>query len=537
MPADERIDASGLDVLAEVVDSALERAATDLEREACDGSVAQVLGPVVDVRFRGELPVLGNLLRVRDRRRGLALEAVELLGDGVVRALALGSTDMLKRGERVFDTREPITVPVGPAVKGRVFGCTGEPIDGRGHVAALTRWRIRRDPVPYAEVRSYPELFETGLKAIDLLTPFPRGGKIALFGGAGVGKTVVIMELIRNVGLEHQGISVFGGIGERTREGNDLWLEMQRAGVLERAVLYFGQMNEPPGARFRVPYCALTTAEYFRDAERSDVLLFFDNIYRFVQAGLEVSLLRARIPAEVGYQPTLATEVGSLEERIVSTTSGAITSVQAVYVPADDLADPGPASIFSHLDATVVLSRRVAEMGLYPAIDPLESSSQILEPDVVGHDHVRVARETRAYLQRYGALQDLIAILGVEELSAEDKLVVARARRLQKFLSQPFFVAEQYTGIEGRYVPVAETVRGFSEICAGHCDNLPEQAFFMVGTLEEALERARESVEVTAAEVTPGDGAADAAQGTEAADATPVGTVDERVAAEAVSVA
>ena len=334
-----------------------------------------------------------------------------------------------------------------------MLNCVGEPTDGLGPVSALARWPIRRDPVPFARVKTFPEVFETGLKAIDLLTPFPRGGKIALFGGAGVGKTVVIMELIRNVGHVHEGVSVFGGIGERTREGNDLWLEMQRSKVLDRAVLYFGQMNEPPGARFRLPYCALTTAEYFRDVEHSDVLLFFDNIYRFVQAGLEVSLLRARIPAEVGYQPTLATEVGSLEERIVSTDDGAITSVQAVYVPADDLADPGPAAIFSHLDATVVLSRRVAEMGLYPAIDPLQSGSSILEPSYVGAEHVRVARETKSYLQRYGALQDLIAILGVEELSEEDKIVVTRARRLQKFLSQPFFVAEQYTGIPGCYVP------------------------------------------------------------------------------------
>ncbi len=479
-----------------IVDEALARAAEELEREACGGSVIHVAGPVVDVRFTGELPSLGSLLRVGHRTRGLPLEAVELLGEARVRTLALGSTDGLRRGERVFDTHEPITVPVGPGVKGRVFGCTGEPMDDAGEVHASARWPIRRPPVPFARVRSHPEQFETGLKAIDLLTPFPKGGKIALFGGAGVGKTVVIMELIRNVGLEHQGVSVFGGVGERTREGNDLWLQMQQAGVLDRAVLYFGQMNEPPGARFRVPYCALTTAEYFRDEEHSDVLLFLDNIYRFVQAGLEVSLLRARIPAEVGYQPTLATDVGSLEERIVSTDAGAITSVQAVYVPADDLADPGPASIFSHLDATVVLSRRVAEMGLYPAIDPLQSSSNILEPHIVGAEHAKVATEVRSYLQRYGALQDLIAILGVEELSEEDKTVVIRARRIQKFLSQPFFVAEQYTDIPGVYVPVAETVKGFAEICAGHCDSVPEQAFFMAGTLEDVLARTSETVEV-----------------------------------------
>ncbi len=474
-----------------IVGSALQRTAEELSREACDGTVAQVLGPVVDVDFRGELPAIGSLLRVGDRKRGLPLEAVELLGEGGVRALALGSTDGLRRGTRVYDTQAPISVPVGPGVKGRILDCVGEPSDGLGPVSALERWPIRRHPVPFARVKTFPEVFETGLKAIDLLTPFPRGGKIALFGGAGVGKTVVIMELIRNVGQIHQGVSVFGGIGERTREGNDLWLEMQRSKVLDRAVLYFGQMNEPPGARFRLPYCALTTAEYFRDAEHADVLLFFDNIYRFVQAGLEVSLLRARIPAEVGYQPTLATEVGSLEERIVSTDDGAITSVQAVYVPADDLADPGPAAIFSHLDATVVLSRRVAEMGLYPALDPLQSSSQILEPAFVGARHVRVARDTKSYLQRYGALQDLIAILGVEELSEEDKTVVTRARRLQKFLSQPFFVAEQYTGIPGVYVPLAETVRGFEAICSGQCDSIPEQAFFMAGTLDDVLARSK----------------------------------------------
>lgn len=497
----------------EIVAEALSRAAADLTREMCDGRVTQVIGPVVDVGFRGELPAIGSLLRVGDRHRGLALEAVELLGEGSVRALALGSTDMVRRGERVFDTRSGVTVPVGPGVKGRILNCTGDPVDGLGPVLSTGRLPVEREPVPYSRVISYPELFETGLKAVDLLTPFPRGGKVALFGGAGVGKTVIIMELIRNVGQAHQGVSVFAGVGERTREGNELWREMRRAGVLDRSVLYFGQMNEPPGARFRVPFCALTTAEYFRDTEHTDVLLFFDNIYRFVQAGLEVSLLRSRIPAEVGYQPTLASEVGSLEERIVSTDDGAITSVQAVYVPADDLADPGPAAIFSHLDAAVVLSRRVAEMGLYPAIDPLESSSQILDAAVVGVRHVRVADETRAYLQRYGALQDLIAILGVEELSNEDKLVVTRARRLQKFLSQPFFVAEQYTGIPGRFVSVEDTVSGFEEICAGHCDNIPEQAFFMAGALDEVIARSQESVEIT----TPVVAEADASVGAEGA--------------------
>ena len=475
-----------------VVSAALAEVLEELERESCEGVVHQVMGPVVDVAFKGELPALGNLLRAGDRTRGLPLEAVQLLGGGLLRTIALDSTDGLRRGTRVYDMFEPITVPVGPGIRGRLLNVLGDPIDGGGPVASFKRNPIHRPPLPYARIRTFPEVFETGLKAIDLLTPFPRGGKIAMFGGAGVGKTVVIMELIRNVGREHKGVSVFGGIGERTREGNELWLEMRRAGVLDRAVLFFAQMNEPPGARFRVAYSAITAAEYFRDEEHTDVLLFYDNIYRYVQAGLEVSLLRARIPSEVGYQPTLFTEVGTLEERIASTDDGAITSVQAVYVPADDLADPGPAAVFSHLDATVVLSRRIAEQGLYPAIDPLQSTSQILEPWAVGQEHVDIARRTKAYLQRYGALQDLIAILGIEELSEEDKTVVIRARRLQKFLSQPFFVAEQYTGIPGRYVPLAETIRGFREICDGVHDGVPEQAFYMVGTIDEALERARE---------------------------------------------
>jgi F-type H+-transporting ATPase subunit beta len=469
---------------------ALEWIMGDIERERSSGVVVQVLGPVVDVEFRGELPTIGNLMRVADREKGLPLEAVELLGEGIMRAIALDSTDGLKRGSQVFDLARPITIPVGPGVRGRMFNVVGEPIDGQGPVSAAARHPIRRPPLPYAKLRTFPEVFETGLKAIDLLTPFPRGGKIALFGGAGVGKTVVIMELIRNVGIEHKGTSVFGGVGERTREGNDLWLQMKETGVLQRAVLYFGQMNEPPGARFRVAFGALTAAEYFRDVEHQDVLLFFDNIYRYVQAGLEVSLLRARIPSEVGYQPTLFTEVGDLEERIASTEDGAITSVQAVYVPADDLADPGPASIFAHLDATVVLSRRVAEQGLYPALDPLESSSQILDPDVVGARHVDIASRVKAYIQRYGALKDLIAILGVEELSDEDKLIVTRARRLEKFLSQPFYVAEQFTSIPGRYVALEDTLRGFEEICDGKHDEVPEQAFYMVGTVDEALEKA-----------------------------------------------
>jgi F-type H+-transporting ATPase subunit beta len=474
----------------DVVSEALTRVMHDIRKQQGEGTVRQVQGPVVDVAFEGELPAIGTLLRVDAPETGLPLEAAQLLGEGLIRAIALDSTDGLARGSRVFDLGHPIMVPVGPDILGRTFNVLGEPIDHGEPVTAISRESIHKPPMEYARIKTFPEVFETGLKAIDLLTPFPRGGKIALFGGAGVGKTVIIMELIRNVGVEHQGVSVFGGIGERTREGNELWREMKLTGVLARAVLVFGQMNEPPGARFRVPYTALTMAEYFRDEQKQDVLLFFDNIYRYVQAGLEVSLLRGRIPSEVGYQPTLFTEIGVLQERIASTEDGAITSVQAVFVPADDIADPGPASIFSHLDASVVLSRRVAEQGLYPAIDALQSNSQILEPWAVGAEHVEVARRTKGYLQRYGALQDLIAILGVEELSDDDKTVVVRARRIQKFLSQPFFVAEQYTGQAGRYVPLAETLRGFAGICDGRYDEVPEQAFYMVGTIEEALEKA-----------------------------------------------
>jgi F-type H+-transporting ATPase subunit beta len=475
---------------AQAVDEAFARMAKTLEEEAGEGTVSQVMGPVVDVAFEGRLPSISNLLRVSDPDTGLPLEAAQLMGKGVIRAIALDSTDGLARGTKVFDTRRPISVPVGPGTLGRLFNVLGEPIDDQGPVQCVTRQSIHAPPMPYARIRTFPEVFETGLKALDLLTPFPRGGKVALFGGAGVGKTVIIMELIRNVGAVHKGASIFCGVGERTREGNELWLEMKRAGVLDRAVLVYGQMNEPPGARFRVAYSALTMAEYFRDQEEQDVLLFFDNIYRYVQAGLEVSLLRARIPSEVGYQPTLFTEMGVLQERIASTAQGAITSVQAVYVPADDLADPGPASVFAHLDAAVVLSRRIAEQGLYPAVDPLQSSSQILEPWAVGEKHAEVARRTKGYLQRYGALQDLIAILGVEELSEDDKVVVTRARRLQKFLSQPFSVAEQYTGIPGKYVTLEQTLDGFSKICDGAYDDVPEQAFYMVGDIEEALAKA-----------------------------------------------
>ncbi len=474
----------------ELIEVALARLARELVEEGAEGTVAQVMGPVVDVEFAGRLPAIDRVLRAGDRTRGLPLEAVELLGRGRVRTIALASSDGLARGTPVFDTGRPISVPVGPEILGRLFDVLGQPIDERPFAAGRVEG-IHRGPVPYAQLVAEPTLLETGIKAIDLLTPFARGSKVALFGGAGVGKTIVIMELIRNIGVEHRGVSVFGGIGERTREGNELWLEMQRSGVLDRAVLVFGQMNEPPGARFRVALAALTMAEYFRDDRKQDVLLFFDNIYRHVQAGLEVSLLRARIPSEVGYQPTLFSEIGELEERIASTKDASITSVQAVYVPADDLADPGPASVFSHLDASVVLARRLAEQGLYPAVDPLQSASENLDPAIVGAAHTDAARQVRSYLQRYGALQDLIAILGVEELSEEDKIVVRRARRLQKFLSQPMFVAEAYTGMKGRYVPIADTIRGFEQILAGAHDDVPEQAFYMVGTIDEALDKAK----------------------------------------------
>lgn len=454
------------------------------------GTVVQVMGPVVDVEFGDKMPEINNLLRAGDREKGLPLEAVQLLGEGYVRTIALDYNDGLERKTKVYDTGAPITIPVGPETLGRMFNVLGEPIDEKGPVKSTFYRSIYQTPVPYARLRTFPQIFETGVKVIDLITPFPRGGKIGLFGGAGVGKTVIIMELIRNVAIELQGVSIFGGVGERTREGNDLWLEMQASGVLERAVLVYGQMNESPGCRFRVPFSVLTNAEYFRDEEHKDVLIFLDNVYRYVQAGLEASLLRGRVPSEVGYQPTLATEMGMLQERIASTITGAITAVQAIYVPADDLADPGPASVFAHLDSSVVLSRRIAEQGLYPAVDSLTSSSQILEPWIVGQEHCEIARKTKEYLERYRDLQDLIAILGLEELSEEDKLVVTRARRLQKFLSQPFFVTEVFTGIPGKYVSLAETLRGFKEIIEGKHDEVPEQAFYMVGTIDEALEKA-----------------------------------------------
>jgi len=459
------------------------------------GRVVSVVGPVVDVRFEmGELPDIYDALVVRNPRTqtDLVLEVEQLLGDKTVRCVAMDSTDGLVRGLEVYDTGKPIQVPVGREVLGRLFNLLGEPIDEAGEVRAADYWPIHRDPPKLTEQETRIELLETGIKVIDLLAPFPKGGKIGFFGGAGVGKTVLVMELIRNMAIEHKGFSMFAGVGERTREGNDLWLEMKEAGVLPNTVLVFGQMNEPPGARFRVALSALTIAEYFRDVEGKDVLLFIDNIFRFVQAGSEVSALLGRMPSAVGYQPTLATDMGELQERITSTKKGSITSVQAIYVPADDITDPAPATTFAHLDATVVLSRQIAELGLYPAVDPLDSTSKMLDPVVVGEKHYAVARGVQEVLQRYKDLQDIIAILGIEELSEEDKLIVQRARKIQRFLTQPMFVAERFTGRAGQYVPLEETVRGFDEILAGKYDDIPEQAFYMVGNIDMVLEVARE---------------------------------------------
>ncbi len=458
------------------------------------GKVVQVRGPVVDIEFpEGELPNLLNAVRIRDEERGidLVVEVAQHLGDRVARCVAMDVTDGLMRGMEAEDLGEPISVPVGRATLGRLFDVLGNPIDNLGPVEAEERWPIHRDPPPFEEQAVAVEQFETGIKVIDLLCPFPRGGKIGLFGGAGVGKTVLIMELIHTVATQHQGVSVFGGVGERTREGNDLWLEMKESGVLKSTVLVFGQMNEPPGARLRVGLTALTMAEYFRDVEGQDVLLFIDNIFRFTQAGSEVSALLGRMPSAVGYQPTLATEMGALQERITSTRRGSITSVQAVYVPADDYTDPAPATTFAHLDATIALSRELFEQGIYPAVDPLASSSRLLDPRVVGEEHYRVAREVQEVLQRYKDLRDIIAILGIEELSEEDKLVVHRARRIQQFLTQPFFVAEVFTGLPGVYVPIEETVRGFREILEGKHDDLPEDAFRMVATIDDAVKKAK----------------------------------------------
>lgn len=465
-----------------------------------NGRIIQVIGPVVDVEFPPQkLPAIYNALQVEeagDPKKGrdpirLTLEVAQHLGENRVRAVAMSSTDGLVRGMEVTDTGAPITVPVGPETLGRLLNVLGEPVDGKGKVQSKKRLPIHRPPPSLVEQDTRTEVFETGIKVIDLLEPYSRGGKVGLFGGAGVGKTVIIMELIHNIATEHGGFSVFAGVGERTREGNDLFLEMKESGVIEKAALIYGQMNEPPGARLRVGLTALTVAEYFRDEEGQDVLLFIDNIFRFTQAGSEVSALLGRMPSAVGYQPTLATEMGALQERITSTKKGSITSVQAIYVPADDLTDPAPATAFAHLDATTVLSRALTELGIYPAVDPLDSTSRILDPFIVGEEHYAVARQVQTILQRYKDLQDIIAILGMDELSEDDKLVVARARKIQRFLSQPFFVAEVFTGSPGRYVKLQDTIQGFKEIMEGKHDGLPEQAFYMVGTLGEAVEKAK----------------------------------------------
>jgi len=457
------------------------------------GSITQIIGAVVDVRFpEGALPPLLNALRIDDEAKHIhvVLEVETHLGEDTVRCVAMSSTDGLVRGMAVVDTGSAITVPVGEGALGRIVNVVGEPVDQLGPVKCDTRWPIHRQAPLFADQETSTEIFETGIKVVDLLAPYSKGGKVGLFGGAGVGKTVLIMELIHAVATSHGGYSVFAGVGERTREGNDLWNEMKESGVIDKAALIYGQMNEPPGARLRVALSALTVAEYFRDERHQDVLLFIDNMFRFTQAGSEVSALLGRMPSAVGYQPTPATEMGNLQERITSTKQGSITSIPAVYVPADDLTDPAPATTFSHLDATTVLSRKIAELGIYPAVDPLDSTSRILDPQVVGEEHYQVAREVQETLQRYKALQDIIAILGIDELSDDDKLVVARARRLQKFLSQPFFVAETFTGMAGKFVPLKETIQGFKRIVRGEFDDLPENAFYMVGNIEEAIAKA-----------------------------------------------
>ena len=476
--------------------------ANDTAVERNVGKVVQVIGPVLDVEFEGHLPAIYNALHIKSSQSALDIDVIaeveQHLGENRVRAVAMKPTDGMQRGMAAVDLGAPISVPVGPEVLGRVLNVLGEPVDFPDQpVQTKERWPIHR-PAPSLEDQSTDmQMFETGIKVIDLLEPYLRGGKIGLFGGAGVGKTVIIMELINNIALKHGGVSVFGGVGERTREGNDLWLEMQESGVINiedreksRAALIYGQMTEPPGARLRVGLTALTVAEYFRDVEGKDVLLFIDNIFRFTQAGSEVSALLGRMPSAVGYQPTLASEMGALQERITSTKQGSVTSVQAIYVPADDYTDPAPATTFAHLDATTQLSRQIVEQGIYPAVDPLASTSNILDPHVIGQEHYNVARDVKQVLQRYKDLQDIIAILGIDELSEEDKLSVARARRIQKFLSQPFFVASQFTGLEGKYVSIADTIRGFKEIVEGKHDELPEQAFYLVGGIEEAVEKA-----------------------------------------------
>ena len=491
------------------------------------GKIVQVTGPVVDVEFPpGNLPNIFSALKlsntfISDVEDNLVLEVAQHLGENTVRCISMDTTDGLTRGQTVKNTGQPIAMPVGKEVLGRIMNVVGEPVDELGPVATTATSPIHREPPSFIDQSTEVEMFETGIKVVDLLAPYSRGGKIGLFGGAGVGKTVLIMELINNVGLKHGGVSVFGGVGERTREGNDLWFEMMEAGVINakqedghlvmtedglpivdtegsRVALVYGQMNEPPGARARVALSALTIAEHFRDQEGQDVLLFIDNIFRFTQAGSEVSALLGRIPSAVGYQPTLGTEMGMLQERITTTQNGSITSVQAVYVPADDLTDPAPATTFAHLDATTVLNRKISEKGIYPAVDPLDSTSRILEPAVVGDEHYGIARQVQQVLQRYKDLQDIIAILGMDELSDEDKAIVARARKIEKFLSQPFFVAEQFTGMPGKYVSKDDTVRGFKEILEGKHDNLPEQAFYMVGNIDEAVDKARELAESAA---------------------------------------
>jgi F-type H+/Na+-transporting ATPase subunit beta len=466
------------------------------ERDAHVGTVEEVQGVVVEVVFPGDLPEINHALEIEmdsedgDGKRRLVLEVQQQLGDDRVRAVAMDSTDGLSRGTRVRDTGGPITVPVGRGTLGRLFNLLGEPIDEAGDVEVEERWPIHRPAPTVEDLTPTREILETGIKVIDLLAPYPRGGKVGLFGGAGVGKTVLIQELIRSIAEEHEGLSAFCGVGERSREGNDLWLEMTESGVIDRTVLVFGQMNEPPGARMRVGLSGLTMAEYFREEGGQDVLLFIDNIFRFVQAGSEVSALLGRMPSQVGYQPTLETEMGQLQERITSTRRGSVTSVQAIYVPADDLTDPAPASVFAHLNATTTLSRAIAEQGIYPAVDPLDSTSTILKPDIVGQEHFEVANQVQEILQRYKELQDIIAILGIDELSDEDKLTVQRARKVQRFLSQPFFVAEQFTGTPGEFVKIEDTVRSFREIIEGKHDDLPERAFLLKGPIEQVVEAA-----------------------------------------------
>ncbi|MBI2351075.1 MAG: F0F1 ATP synthase subunit beta [Deltaproteobacteria bacterium] len=465
------------------------------------GKITQVLGAVVDVEFAdSSLPPIYNALKITnpaisEEKWNLIVEVAQHLGESTVRCIAMDSTEGLVRGMEVMDSGEGITVPVGPETLGRIINVIGEPVDEGGPIQAKKRFPIHRPTPEFVDQETKVQAFETGIKVVDLLAPYARGGKIGLFGGAGVGKTVILMELIHNVAMKHGGYSVFGGVGERTREGNDLWLEMKESGVISKAALVYGQMNEPPGARARVGLSALTVAEYFRDEEGKDVLLFIDNIFRFTQANSEVSTLLGRMPSAVGYQPTLATDLGELQERITTTRKGSITSVQAIYVPADDLTDPAPATTFAHLDATTVLSRQIAELGIYPAVDPLDSTSRILDPRVVGEEHYGVARQVQMILQRYKDLQDIIAILGMDELSEEDKLTVARARKIQRFLSQPFHVAEAFTGTPGAYVELKDTIRGFKEIVEGKHDDIPEQAFYMVGTIEQAVEKAKKLAE------------------------------------------